>query len=507
MRVPRLPERPATVIAVALAIRLGTIVLLLSTQILPRNGWYFPNEDQTRYFDFARKLAHWGIMPSVATIGYDALLLPFAAVTTFVLQALPFVAVVQALLALPAAALLYRAGTRVLDRQAALLGTAIWLVLPALGLLWIPVDRGPSAEWAGLRVAVEYPSALLAIGVLAVAAGARTDGGVLRGALVGVLGGTAMLVKPPNAVVLGCALLALLVWRRFAAAGAACVTAVVMFAPQLVFNHRLFGSITSFAYNPSIARRYLPSHASLAGGTWSPRNLPRAYGRLIVHNATGPLVLIALAAALVLTWRRYPAARWLVVAQVVAFGVLFGVYRYGTGNDLMRYLEPALPAASLAAGAGLVRGSDIVTVRVRPARWPAAVAIAASLGAAIALCVAVAVAPRRTDLIRASTATAAVEGPRVRLRWSEPWSGSHLTYVVLRSRGPGPRNEEVVRGFHWIALPAGESFPAPTTSYVDRPPPGTWWYRVLIAPGLTPSGSPPGPTVGVSNPVRVVVGP
>ena len=89
--------------------------------------------------------------------------------------------------------------------------------------------------------------------------------------------------------------------------------------------------------------------------------IPRAFGKLFLLNYTGPLLGIAATAALVVAWRRFPATRWLVVAQVVGFALFFSTLYYSISEFMLRFLTPALPGYALRPGA---RSSD----GVRPAR-------------------------------------------------------------------------------------------------------------------------------------------
>ena len=158
-------------VGAVLVLRLALALALLYTGLVEHNRWYFPNDDQVEYFGFARGLVEGQLADVYTTIGYGLLLAPFAVTSDFVLQAVPAVAVVQFLLALPAAWLLYRAGARLMDRRSAALGTVIWLSLPILlGPLFVPSYHRPfelSPYWLGLVVSVDYASALSAVGYVA----------------------------------------------------------------------------------------------------------------------------------------------------------------------------------------------------------------------------------------------------------------------------------------------------------------------------------------------------
>jgi hypothetical protein len=524
-------DQPLLVVGVAAGARVALAGILLGTHLAGHNGWYFRNEDQGFYFTAADSFARGELAPYYQTIGYPLMLTPVAAAVDWAFQAIPPVAIVQFVLGVAAAVLLFRAGSRLLDRRSAALGTAVWLAAPLLlgplfgsvGPLYIPAYDFWSIHaplWLGLTISPDYVSALLAIVLLAVASGARDDGSVRRGLVIGAVCGVALLTKPLNAVLLVAALAALVAWRRWHAAVTTAVTALAVFSPQLVFNDRLFGSATSFGYSPSVAARELPpGFGSLTHGTFSLTFLPRSYGKLAISNYLGPLLLVALAAALVVTWRRFPASRWLVVAPAVAFGLLVGSYYYAIDSTYLRLIMPALPLLALAVGGALVGGRP-APARAAMSRRPGIVATAlatavacASVGLAVWIHDAPPAGPDTaiyalglTTVTHSMHPAASFDDGVVRLRWTEPSAPADLSYIVLRTRAPQP-TEPLRRGFQWNGPPGGVLTYIPRHLHTadDRPPAGTWWYRIAIAPGHLPGGWPSEAVGAVSPPVRVVV--
>jgi 4-amino-4-deoxy-L-arabinose transferase-like glycosyltransferase len=333
-------------------------------------------------------------------------------------------------------------------------------------------------------------------------AGARDDGGISRGLLLGAVCGLAVLSKPSNVVIPVAAAAALIAWGRRRTLLAALPTAAALGLPQLVYNDRLFGAPWRFAYTPSVAERYIGNQA-LEGVEFSPLTLPRAYGKLVLSNFSGPLLPIAVAVALVLVWRRFPDARWAVVGQAAGFAVLLGMYRYSVGSHFVRLLMPALPAVCLAAGGALVRRPGLA-VRSKARAGPVAAGVAlAAAAVAVALSVSIARAPATSELnvVDELAPRAEVSDGVVRLDWPELDAPATLRYEVRRLRRPPER------GFDWELVPpdaptiaAGE-----TTEAVDDPGPHTWWYRVALVPSRDQEGREPGPPVAWSPAVRVVV--
>jgi hypothetical protein len=493
LRRPR-PDRWILLIAGVFALRIVLAVVLAETQLVPHNGWYWANKDQVEYYATAHALLHGGIARIYTFMGYGTLLAPLVVGTNFVLEALPPVVLVQFALAVPAAYWLYRAGVRLLDRRSAALGTALWLSTPLwLTAIWLPSYSKPftlSTYWLGMQVSVDYASTLLAIGAMLLTAGARTDDSPGRGLLAGAVAGAALLCKPSNAVVVLAAVVALVAWRRWRSALFALLASGIVCSAQLVLNGRLNGDPAKFQY--SSAWPYGGSKPMV-----SVTYIPRSFGKLLLLNYTGPLLVVAALVALVVTWRRFPEARWLVVAQPAAFALFFSVFYYSISEFMVRFMTPALPAICLAAGAALVgKRTPSTAAAAAPVRRRGLLAGAAVLAAAAALAVFVGLAPVRPllpvlDSMRVHAA--AVTPPHtLDLSWERPPAYATLGYQVERAQ------ERDFTDARIVAAGVG-------TTAVDHPGAGTWWYQVLVTPGPSPGGWPPGRAFAVSRDVRVVI--
>ena len=516
----RLARDPWLLLVVAAgAARVALACVLLFTGATDHNGWYFPNDDQTQYYSFAEALTRGELAPVYPTIGFDVLLAPFAAFTGFVLQAIPPVAVLQVLLGLAAGAVLYRVGLRTVGRRAAAVGAALWLAFPLLlgPFFQEPVFdfwRGTAPVWLGLHLGADYVSSLLAVALLALSLRAARTGVLADSALLGAVGGFALLVKPPNAVLLGAALLVLALAGRWRGIAAAAALAGIVFAPQLVLNHRYFGSVADFAYDPDVAERLPGNLTILTGGSFSAGNLSRVYRTVSDGLLGGPtlLALAALALAVVL-WRR-PDARWVLVPPVVGFGLLIGTYYYADRGHFARLIVPALPALALVVAGALLGGPAELPPATRGER-PAILATAALAAAAAGLAVWIGVAPAAgpgtvvsaTPVVSGLELRATVAGDDVRLSWRGQTAPADLVYEVLRLRDPDPA-AATIRGFQWGGLEPVARVAAAGTTAVDRPGSGVWWYRVVVNPSPRAGGQPPyDVAVAVSPAVRVELRP
>jgi Dolichyl-phosphate-mannose-protein mannosyltransferase len=487
-------DRWSLLVIGALAARAALIPVLALTQVVPHNGWYWANKDQLEYYGFAHALLHGGVAQVYTFMGYGVLLAPLVVGSDFVLQAVPAVAIVQALLAVPAAVLLWGAGTRLMERRAAAVGTALWLTTPLwLSPIWFRSYSAPfnvATYWLGIQVSPDYASALLAIGVLYVGAGARSDGSIRRGCIVGVLAGLAFLAKPSNVIIVASAVAALLVWRRWGAAIAAAAVSAVVFSAQIVLNWRINGDPAKFQYSTAWPYGDAKPLASIA-------YVPRTFGKLVLLNYTGPLLFIAALAALVITWRRYPSMRVWGVAQVVGFALFFSPLYYSISEFMLRFMTPALPALCLAAGGALVKPATAARRwevsapgRASVAFWGAAVAGAAVLAVFIGL------APLRSVLpeVRSMAPRGEKVGHgRVAVTWQAPSASMTLAYQAFRSREGDP------------TLAARLIWGGVRRRFTDRPGAGTWLYRLYVTPGYHPGGLPPGPAFAVAPPLKVVL--
>jgi hypothetical protein len=483
-------------IVAAFVARFALVALLGATQIVPHNGWYWENKDQLEYYATGNALLHGAIAPIYTFMGYGTLIAPLLAGTEFVLQAIPRVAIVQLLLAVPAAWLLFLAGKRLLDRRSAALGTVLWLTLPIwLSPIWFrsyspPFNMAP--WWLGLQISVDYGTQLLAIAVLALAAGAQTDGSARRGVAIGLLSGLTVLAKPSNGVLVLCALVALAVWRRWRTAVAAALAAAVAACSQLVLDGRISGRPFHLEYWNAWPYGDTKPLSSIT-------YIPRTFGKLFLLNYTGPLLMLAFIAALVVTWRRFPAARWLVVAQVALYALSFSVLFYSISEFMLRFMTTALPALCLACGGALVgRREGAPAAVARPlGRWAIAVG-AVGVAACVALAVFTGFAPFRPVLpvlhSLQPTASPAARPGWVAISWPKPSAAAALVYRVNRYRTPSPTE----RG---VSIWTGGK-----TTIHDHAGPGSWWYRVEIMPSAHPGGEPVGThAFAVSSPGRVVV--
>ncbi len=196
----------------------------------------------------------------------------------------------------------------------------------------------------------------------------------------------------------------------------------------------------------------------------------------------------------------------LVVGQAVAYAVILPMYHYSIGVHFLRIASPLIPLLALAAGASLVSDAGRRRPAARLRRGSGAVVVGA-LAAAAGLSAWLAVMPASPLLQLESLRPAASQtAGTVTLHWRRPSAPARLSYQVTRAHSLAVPQGSFVRGFHWSFEQSGRTIPVRYgTTFTDHPPPGTWWYRVLITPAADPDAWPPGVPVVASPPVRVVV--
>jgi hypothetical protein len=159
---------------------------------------------------------------------------------------------------------------------------------------------------------------------------------------LGLILGLAMLVRPTNIITVAIFGLALLGKRRFKDAILFGGAALLVFAPQLLYNHILFGSplkIGFYGYYPSDWRPPPP------GTRFAFQNLWHFFVMLDYHFSFWFLlllpVLMVLASGLAYFWRQDRVVAALLVLWPAAYVLFYGMYKSGLRN--VRYLLPTIP--------------------------------------------------------------------------------------------------------------------------------------------------------------------
>jgi len=222
-----------------------------------------------------------------------------------------------------------------------LLGRAIGLSERA-ALLGAAAAIFTTFAWTYFRVFYsEGLMTLCATGAVAMAVRAR-DGSWRDAALAGMFGGLALLTKPTGGLVLGCAGLAILLWRGFKPAVICGLGALPLVAVTLWFNAVRSGNPLSFGYTSGIDAFGFstPLYEGLYGLALSPGKGIAFYAPLAIAGAWA--------------WRALPGRR-LVYALCAAQILLIAVWWSWHGAESWgpRLIVPIIPLLTLPAGAWL----------------------------------------------------------------------------------------------------------------------------------------------------------
>jgi dolichyl-phosphate-mannose-protein mannosyltransferase len=515
------------------------LALLAFALSVKHNGWlYYQGGDETFYYTGAHLLSQWTLPITSVGYGWTYLITPVPLLAgPTALSGLAPVILFNTLVLLPVALLcVYGIAARIGGRVLGYWSAALWIAVPYLA---IPLfDQRYHQKYVeitlpqqlGLTILADFPSmvCLLLTAYLIVRA---LDSGDWRDAvLAGLVGGFAIGIKPSTALFFGGAALALLVarrWRQIAVFAGALAPAVLVLA---LWKQRGLGE--------------LPAFASYGGGTGTlaavDPGLPvtslftpfRKYVDLDWHQlhqnidgvreffwAVRPLEWVPLAGLLAIGRRSWPKAL-LVFGWFATYLVIKGTSDQASVEDasFFRLLMPSFPAFLLLLAAvplllptfGLTRRL-LVPAASAPRRFGNRLLGASAVVLVLLPLVIVAGTSPLKDAsavadsdqgvyvpVRSSfrLSTARV-GQSERLSWTAPYSGStDVFYAILRSPASypdpsNPRDRTVTQGVSCLERKGDSSLECRLfmsrigvtrgRTFVDRPPPGRWTYRVALS--------------------------
>jgi hypothetical protein len=529
-------------LTVAVVAQWVAVALLAGTA--QHNGWlYYQGGDQTFFYTIGWILAH-GHLP-VTGIGYAWSLVeaPVAAVAgPSFLVALPGIVGIQVLLLLPLGLVAFYGTTkRFLGAGMARLGTVVWILAP-YAVVPLFVTRY-HARWVdqtlpqllGLTGMGDFASMVTVLCAAYLLFRYLDEGAWETAALAGLVSGFAVGLKPSTALFLAGPVVGLAVARRFRGAGIFLLGLAPTVVTLALWKYRGYGNIPAFSsQGVTVLALGAPAGVVAVSGV-------HKYVNLDWHHLSQNLDAIReffwsnrlvewipIAGGLGALRRSWAKGAFLIVwlaAYVVDKGTN-AVVSVDTAS-FWRLLSPAWPAY-------LLLGLSIVTLvptvgsharptapALRPHAFRRTLWVAAAVIGLLPLVV-VAALPRDVahhgvqDHVRnlyipvdpSFALDATVRGQSVRLTWRGPATGGvRPTYLVFRAPTTGnfPKDGLVC-----------DTSPVPTcqigmaevgyhrSSYIDRPGPGPWVYRVAQAADYTGAEGTGDPLV-LSTPVRVRV--
>ena len=515
----RLGHAKALVLSIRSAYVLAGLVLvqwlaLLALALTVRhNGWlYYAGGDQLWHYSGAYLLAHGHVPPTFVGYGSSIMLLPLAWLAgPNLVSALPAIVLLNTLVLLPIALLcVYGIASRIAGRLFGYFAATVWIALPYLGILF--VEPGYHQKYTeltlpqvlGLSSVPDFPAtvALLVAAYLCLRATEVT--GWHAAAAAGLACGYSLAIKPSNAIFLFAPAIFLLAcrWSALPVFAAGLAPAVLTLA---LWKYRGLGQLAAAPVEPVrlavgpgdlLHRIYSPKLSS-----WS--HLGQVLDSLREHFWIARVMeWLPVAGALGLL-ARSRRGFLLIASWFTAFWLIKGTYFAASVEDasFFRLLMPAFPAYTLLAAATVLL---VPGVRARPERHSSSLAgrrvtvalvVAATVFAALPLGIiaaipalhdngskAVRLASGLIPVAPGLTPHATVIENSVRLSWhGEPPRDAAVFYRVLRAGSvdgglscantPPDASDDCRLSMDAVGATR-------VTTYVDKPDPGTWTYRI-----------------------------
>jgi hypothetical protein len=504
--------RPAYLLGALVAVQWLAVLALAVT--VKHNGWlYYTGGDQLWHYSGAYLLAHGHLPPAYVGYGWSMTLLPiswFAGPS--LVSALPAIVVLNTVILLPVALLcVYGIASRIAGRLFGYFAALLWIALPYLGILF--VEPGYHQKYTevtlpqalGLTSVPDFPAtvALLVCAFFCLRALESTEW--QPAAAAGLAAGWSIAIKPSNAIFLVAPALLLIVERR-----RALPVFVAGLAPALLtlalWKFRGLGELAAAPAEPVrlasgvgdlIDRIHSPSLNSWA-------HLRQVLGGLREHFWVARLMEWLPVAGSIALLARSRRAFLLIGSWFIVFLLAKGTYIPASLDDasFFRILMPAFPAYLLLAAATVLL---VPGVHARPAR-PTPLLGGRKLGITFAAAVLVfaavplgviAATPRLHDggrsavrlgdsLLPVSPAVgiaASADGRIVHLKWRPPSSdAASVFYRVFRAQtGDVTCAGRLRDSSDSCQLYTVEVGSARATSFVDRPGPGNWTYRIGVS--------------------------
>ena len=475
------------------------------------NGWlYYAGGDQLWHYTGAYLLAHGHLPPSYVGYGWSVLLLPLAAVAgPNLVSALPALVLFNTLLLLPLSLVcMYGIGARIAGRAFGYLAALLWIVVPYFGIVFVEVGYHQKyteltlPQALGLTSVPDFPSMVALIVSAYLCLRALDSSRWEIGSLAGLAAGYSIAIKPSNSIFLVAPALLLVVEQRRALLAFAAGLAPSLLALAL-WKYRGLGELAAAPGQPVrlasgpeglLRRIHQPKlnswshlHQVLLGFRehfW----IPRVIEWLPLGGLVGLLARSRRGLLLIGTW-------------FVVYLLAKGTYIPASIDDasFFRIMLPSFPAYVLLAASVvlLVPGTRARPAPTRPEpagrRLTIAVVAAFVVFAVLPLGV-VAAVPRLHDQGRlavrtpdtlipvAKTIDVSADGGTVHLSWHglKPATARAFYHVLRANRSDVTCAGRANGSADNCVLYTKSIGTTRSTSFTDRPGPGSWVYRVGV---------------------------
>jgi hypothetical protein len=505
--------RTAYVLGAFLVIQWIAVLLLAVT--VRHNGWlYYAGGDQIWHYSDAYLLSHGELPPTLVGYGWSILLLPITPLAgPNLVSALPAIVLFNTLVLLPIALLsIYGIAARIAGRLFGYWAVALWIGIPYLGIVFL--EPGYHQKYTeltlpqvvGLTSVPDFPAVVALLVGAYFTLRALDSGSWHSPAAAGLATGYSIAIKPSNSIFLIAPVLTLLVyrWRALLPFAVALAPALLTLA---VWKYRGLGELASAPAEPirlagaaDLLRRIHDNDLN----SWA--HLDQVLQALREHFWVARVMVFLPLAGIVALLIRSRRGLALVGSWFAAYIVVKGTYLPASVEDasFWRILMPAFPAYVLLTASIVLL---VPRVRARPdggvvpiagRRLTLAFAVALVVFAAAPLAV-IAATPQLHDkgtkavrfsdsLVPVSSSVAPqamVNADAVDLSWRPQESGrTQMFYRVLRA--PKAAGGEASCGGRQNASDDCRLYMDPVgatagTSFVDRPGPGTWSYRIGVS--------------------------
>lgn len=487
------------------------------------NGWvYYMGGDQLWHYTSGYLLVHGKIAPTLVGYGWATILAPIAALAgPNLVSALPAVVLLCTVVLLPLSTLcMYGIGARLGGRLFGYWVALLWVLIPYLGIPYAlhgyhqKYTELTLPQILGLGAMADFPSVVALVVGAYLCLRALDERSLWWSASAGFAVGYSLGIKPSNAAFLFAPVVVFLVvrWRALAAFAGGLVPPLIVLA---YWKERGYGNLPAFAHAQPVRRVALgaggifkPLHKYTGSNSWTQlyNNLIQLREHLWSDRILEALVVAGIV-ALVLRHRRggVLAAIWF-----TAFLLLKGTYLNSSVKDatFWRLLLPAFPAFVL-----LVASVPLLLPGVRlrpPPPRPLRLSRRTRLGALGALAVVFFLFPlaliaaaspvHQSDLAaiqfeatlvpvsKSLTTSTTLEPNGVLLQWPATRTTSGATfYRVFRTGASTTVSDAACRVVpnapdSCILQPSAQSIGATRQeAWLDRPPPGTWAYRIGLS--------------------------
>lgn len=525
--------RPLYVVSTLLVVQWAALAGLALT--VRHNRWvYYMGGDQLWHYSSGYLLAHGKIPPTLVGYGWATLLAP---ITWFagpdLVNALPAIVLLNAIVLLPLSTLcMYGIGERLGGRVFGYWTALLWVLIPYLTIPYLlhgyhqKYTELTLPQILGLGAMSDFPSVVALLVGAYLCLRALDEGSWAWAAGAGFAVGYSLAIKPSNTAFVLAPLLLFLVYKRRALLPAA-LGALPPLVVLAFWKVRGYGHVPAFSHSEPARRVALgsggifgPLHKYTGDNSWL--QLKNNLIQLREYFWSDRLLELLVVAGLVALTIRSRRGGLFVGVWFFAFLLLKGTYLNSSVQDatFWRLMLPAFPAFVLLAASVVLA---VPGIRLRPsaprrARVPRAAALGAATAAVVVFVlfpfalVAAAKPIHMNDLsaLQLSATLVPVSTTVTTSATLEP------NGVLLEWRAPHPRPGRVFyrvfRAAPTAGLtcnPAGACAPAPTdtwcrqstnapdrctyapgvetlgttrqAAWLDRPPPGTWIYRVGLS--------------------------